>query len=265
VNSSRRAKFFYYRLNALSKICSEGDAMGIRKCFLVVGIINLTLALPAISESSKLTLGKDQPNISSLTPLLLAKGYSSAACERLFNSGLVKRNANVSECNSSDAQTLEEKYLLADQVILGEVIEVAYLYKEGGPFRTLYTLRVDRPLKGSPATEVRVLSQFGPNSKDHRRWKSHPTRFELETGDKGLFFLESSKIETLADAQPRFASGLRGKHTFLSDIASGTFIIENGDFDREFLKKSGKRSDLDGLQTALARFEAIEGQVRGGK
>lgn len=162
----------------------------------------------------------------------------------LINKGLIRDQNTLATCGEGDEMTFEEKVSVSDLVVEGEITSVKYLYRMGGPFRTEYSIRVDRTLFGSaPSGKIRVLSQYGPNTRDHRRWKAAPLRLEFEAGDKGIFILTENKLRELASRNSAHAKSLENSYMFQGH-QKGVYLFNDDQQPDSLYMEASHKSDV---------------------
>lgn len=179
--------------------------------------------------------------------------------EKMRTMGLVTDafEGDPSKCSEKTGLTIGDKSAAADLVVLGSITEIRYLYKLGGPFRTEYTLTVSKKLLGNfPGGKIKVLSGFGPNRKDHRRWKQDPTKVILEIGDEGIFILTQKITKRLEALFPEHGDLLRNNFTFQRNM-DGVYLIKSGQLDQAFLNATNKSDEPLTLSESLAKVNAI--------
>lgn len=190
---------------------------------------------------------------------LAVRGIDGTKFKSLVERGLVSSTIlqGMANCQVTDGYSLSDKFLLADAVVEGTITEIEYLYKQGGPYRTLYTITIGKSWKGDFKNRVQILSPYGPNRRDHRRWKRDPIGIELEVGDKGLFIIDVSALRNGESYRPPEANAfLKDKGIFLGGT-HGAYLIKNGDFDKEFLTASGKSNTKIQLTEAHSLMQSV--------
>lgn len=194
---------------------------------------------------------------------LAAAGLTQDAMERLRAENLVSEQLlqGGSEC-ARGTHSFSDRFVLSDAAVRGRIVEVRFLYKEGGPFRTLFTVEAEEWLKGKGGKRIGILSQFGPNTRDHSRWKSDPARLRLTVGDQGIFFLSRTATEGMAALAPDRQSFLSGKFT-LAGNSDGVYLTRNGEIDPAFLASMPNRDKtlkLAKCRNTVARINVILGE-----
>lgn len=169
------------------------------------------------------------------------KGLSESDFQALTQSGLIRSSVDSLSCSLTDGLTISEKVALSDLVVDGDIASVTYLYRKGGPFRTLYEIHVNKILFGEQSSNVvRVLSIFGPNTRDHRRWKTPPSGLEFQVGDKGIFILDDKEIKKKAQQNPNHEKEIMGSYMF-QEYQKGVYLFGNDDkVDTAYFEQSGK-------------------------
>ncbi|MGL1885732.1 MAG: hypothetical protein OCD76_04380 [Reichenbachiella sp.] len=140
-------------------------------------------------------------------------------------------------CATSDVFSLNEKFLTSENVVIGTISKIKYLYKEGGGFRTAYKITIEETLKGSLKNNIKVYSFFGPNRKDHRRWKHNVHHVLFEEGDKGIFFINS-----MADNSTALKYMKKGL-IFASDEIKSSYLISDTSLDHGYMKATQKHDE----------------------
>lgn len=181
-----------------------------------------------------------------------------AKLKALRDQGLVSSKLGSDADGAFDIGGLpfNDKFALSGAAVRGRIQEIRYLYKEGGPFRTEYVLAAAESWKGKLKGAVSVLSVFGPNSRDHSRWRRDPSSIRLEVGDEGVFLLVRDPLDSLAAQYPDHADFLAGKYMFLENM-SGVYLSKNGEMDERFLAASRKPEKALKLKECRASADKI--------
>ena len=112
-------------------------------------------------------------------------------------------------------------------------------------------------LKGGGKKQIEVLSEYGPNRRDHRRWKRDPSDIQLEVGDPGVFFLSQHWLKKVSKRHPDKEGALRERYLFQNGLA-GVYLTRDGKFDSEFLKVSGKSQQALAYGPAMADARSLK-------
>lgn len=154
-----------------------------------------------------------------------------------------KMDNSISSCGNTGHSNPYLFGMMADNVIIGTITDIKYLYKEGAAYRTKYTINVSSTIKGEPSETINIYSRVGPNTRDHRRWIHSSPDIGFEIGDRGLIFIVKNK----------------DKLNFLGGEIKGIYLITDNGFNKEYLKHSQKEEslDLDGLLDELQDIVSI--------
>ncbi len=170
---------------------------------------------------------------------LRSHNISDSAYEELVKQGVVREysDSTLLSCGLSDPRTIGEKILLSELTVLGEITGIEYLYKEGGPIKTVYTMKVASFLRGKGPSVLKIVSPYGPVRRDHRKWKRNTSRLEIEIGDKGVFILTDAITKKMLKQFPEH-SELFAKTYSIYDDPKGIYLVnQKGEMDTVFQKK----------------------------
>ncbi len=208
------------------------------------------MMLPGIMLMAHLSIAAGVP------PAVAGKGISDAGYQELRKARVLGDFLENTEgqCGNSDRIPFAEKTLLADALVRGKITAIEYLYKEGGPFRTLYTLEISETLRGNaPLGQAKILERSGPVTRDHTKWRRPEGGIRLQVGDAGFFLLEQEPLKHLAAQYPAHADYVKDRWMFQGGLR-GVYLEKDGELDAAFLSSSEKSQP--GLKTAEVRKAA---------